>query len=730
MILFLSEMFNAAKRRLQEKVNVMFNLMSRYCGVKLLFLSLLIGLSTACQQKKESQSGSVFLTDCVNVFLGTSGDHGQMSPSASVPFSMLSIGPITTPHIHTGYEYYAKKYEGFVHTHLEGVGCTGAGGNILVKPILDEDEHTSLIRKHQQAGPGYYAVDFENGIQAEVTVAHNYGQHHYHFPKTQNGLFVDLSFTQPRRFVAEEHQVGKNTISGWIDTQTTCSAGVYRVYYYLKIPGSQSIDPIGEHQFKIKGDGSQDLFVHIGFSSVSVDYAAARIVDIHFDQLKANARQNWENLLSHVQVEGEKDRRDLFYSLLYRGLQAPFLVSEQDGMYRAIDGSLQQNPEPVYNGWAIWDNYREQLPMLSLLYPAYFDDIAKSIANLYPYGKKNWATMYEPSPTVRTEHAMVVLLDAWNKDYEVSFAEIKDQLISEAENLDYGAPDKALESSYDCWALSEILKITGDSALSRKYLKKALDYKKYWMKDFADLSKNDVDRMQARGLYQGTIWQYRWFVPFDVAGLKQLAGGEDEFIGQLDQFFEENNYNHANQPDLQVPGMYNATKEPWKSQKLYRELLLDTVVQCYFNDNSKGIDPYIGKIYKNQPKAYLRTMDDDAGTMSSWFVMRSLGLSPANVGSPVYYLTAPIFRTVNINFGNGRKFTIEVQNYNKDNYYIQHARLNGKELTRNWLTQQEITAGGKLVLETADTPNKKWGVENQWISAIRNKAVSHTQRGK
>ena len=54
-----------------------------------------------------------------------------------------------------------------------------------------------------------------------------------------------------------------------------------------------------------------------------------------------------------------------------------------------------------------------------------------------------------------------------------------------------------------------------------------------------DLSKNDVDRMQARGLYQGTIWQYRWFVPWDVNGLQDLTGGAEAFEGQLDQFFEE-----------------------------------------------------------------------------------------------------------------------------------------------------------------------------------------------
>jgi len=103
--------------------------------------------------------------------------------------------------------------------------------------------------------------------------------------------------------------------------------------------------------------------------------------------------------------------------------------------------------------------------------------------------------------------------------------------------------------------------------------------------------------------------------------------------------------------------------------------LLDTVVQNYFNDNNKGIDPYIGRIYQNKPKAYLRTMDDDAGTMSSWFVMRSIGLSPANIGSPVYYLTAPIFKSVKIDWEQGNPFKIIVSNYNKDHFLYRFGRL-------------------------------------------------------
>lgn len=681
-------------------------------------LSLIITF-TAKNNAQSIQGDNVQPVQKVNVFLGTSGDHGQLSPAASSPFNMMSIGPQTTPHIHTGYEHYAREFDGFTHTRIEGVGCMGSGGNILIKPILQDDVNTDLSKKKENASPGFYEVLFENGINASMSVDTNFGIHSYEFPREKSGLFIDFSFSLVNRFVSEEHRIKDNIITGSVDTKTTCGAGVYRIYYAMSIDNMETIKSLEEHQIlAIRENDLNPMQVRIAFSSVNTDYAFQKIgkASLSLDNLRKNTTSHWNKLLQRVQVAGEKDREDLFYSLLYRGLQAPYLISEKDGVYRAIDGSKQSANFPVYNGWAIWDNYREQLPMLSLLYPDKFGAIAKSIANLYPYGKKNWSTMHEPSPTVRTEHAIVVLLDAYRKAYDIDFESIRPFLLEEIENLDYSSPDKALESSYDNWAMSEILKITGDSLSSKKYQKKALDYKQYWSKDFADLTKNDIDQMQARGLYQGTIWQYRWFVPFDVKGLKKIAGGEEEFIKQLDQFFDENNYNHANQPDLQVPGLYNATNQPWKSQKLFRNLMLDTVVQNYFNNNSKGVNPYIGRIYKNKPKAFLRTMDDDAGTMSSWFVMRSLGLSPANIGEPVYYLTAPIFKSVKISLEDDKSLNIEVSNYHQEHFYIQSVTLNGKRLDKNWLTQSELNKGGKLIIETGSKPNKKWGIKDRWIA--------------
>ncbi len=660
----------------------------------------------------------------VNVFLGSSGDHGQMSPAASYPFSMLSIGPQTYPNLHMGYEHKAKIFLGFTHNRFEGVGCQGSGGNILIKPFLgDGPAKSTLIKVSEKASPGFYAVGFSNGIKADFTVCQNSGIEKYQFPvAAQKGFYIDLSHSLANSFVAEKHVLKTASVSGWVDSRTTCNVGTYRIYYEIKFDQPVQILEDQNHKLliKLKPDAGQ-VQLNVALSSVDENHANASFTNENFEQLKNKSQQGWNQVLNHIRVKGNAERTKLFYSLLYRTVQSPYLISEPDGTYRATNGSLQHTKDSVYNGWAIWDNYRTQLPLLSILFPQKYQNIANSIASLYRFGKKDYATQHEPSNTVRTEHAIVVLLDAYRKGYKVDFKSIQDSLVKEVDHLDYTHPDKALESSYDAWALSQILKITGQDQRSEKYLHQALEYKKYWNKDFKDLSKPDIDRVSARGLYQGTIMQYRWFVPFDVKGLMALMGGEKAYLDQLTAFFEGDYYNHANEPDLQAPLMFNASAAPWKSQDWMHKLAVDTVIQYYFNDNSRGIDPFIDVIYQNKPDAYIRTMDDDAGAMSAWFVFAACGFSPACVGWAVYYLNLPLFQEIDFNWPGNKNFKVEVENYANNKKYIKEAFLNGKKLDQNWITHQEILKGGKLVLVASDQPNTAFGVNNLWVSDINSK---------
>lgn len=682
-------------------------------------LILILWLTPLIPVRAQNLSAENDVSSQVNVFLGTSGDHGQLSPAASYPLSMMSIGPQTYPKLHAGYEYEAKRFLGFTHNRFEGVGCQGSGGNILIKPFTGNDTAADLMKTTQTASPGYYQASFSNQINAEFTVFEKSGMHQYTFPEGKKGFVIDLGHTLANKFVDEAHLISDRSISGWVAAKTTCNVGTYRVYYYLQFNHPVKFEKTGPHTLLAGLPANQrSVEIRIAFSSVSVEYARAQIFKGSFEQMRSRSAQGWNKLLSRITVQGTEARKKMFYSLLYRTLQSPYVVSEQDGSYRGINGQVHKTTDTLYNGWAIWDNYRTQLPLLAISYPEKYKGMVTSISNMFLAGKKDFATQTEPTNTVRTEHAIVVLLDAYRKGFPVNFEQIADSLIRDVDRLDFSKPDKALESSYDTWALAEILALINRKEASDQYRRKALEYRNYWNKDFKDLSKPDVDKVQARGLYQGTIWQYRWFAPFDVKGLIALTGGMPTYMKELDHFFDNDLYNHANEPDLQVPLLYNVTRQPWKSQELMHRFAVDTVVQFYFNDNSRGIDPFIDVVYKNEPKAFIRTMDDDAGAMSAWYVLTACGFSPACPGWPVYYLNVPLFKSITFNWPGKKPLHISVDNYGVQHKYIQGVTLNGKIINRNYLTHEELMGGGQLVISASPEPNKTWGTDKQWISDI------------
>jgi hypothetical protein len=79
----------------------------------------------------------------------------------------------------------------------------------------------------------------------------------------------------------------------------------------------------------------------------------------------------------------------------------------------------------------------------------------------------------------------------------------------------------------------------------------------------------------------------------------------------------------------------------------------------------------------------------------------------------IYILGSPLFDKAALRldpkFTKGRSFTVVAKNNSDKNPYIQSATLNGKPITRSWISHDEITAGGKLVLTMGPTPNKVFG---------------------
>ena len=114
----------------------------------------------------------------VNLFLGTSGDHGQMSPAAAVPFGAIAVGPDSSPGSHVGYDYAVETVSGVSINRVSGVGCSGTSCNLSVKPALPGDV-LKIVKGTEVAYPGYYATKFDNGVKGEFTATKNMAVERY-----------------------------------------------------------------------------------------------------------------------------------------------------------------------------------------------------------------------------------------------------------------------------------------------------------------------------------------------------------------------------------------------------------------------------------------------------------------------------------------------------------------------------------------------------------------------
>jgi putative alpha-1,2-mannosidase len=95
--------------------------------------------------------------------------------------------------------------------------------------------------------------------------------------------------------------------------------------------------------------------INVALSSVSVEAAKASLNKNPFNAVKEQSKADWNTNLSKIAVNGDLESAKLFYSLLYRTMQSPYLISEADGTYRNTKGEIQKDKEIRYNGWAIWE---------------------------------------------------------------------------------------------------------------------------------------------------------------------------------------------------------------------------------------------------------------------------------------------------------------------------------------------------------------------------------------
>ena len=594
----------------------------------------------------------------VNLFMGTAGDHGQVSPAAQLPLGLVSVGPDSRIPSHVGYDYDVPAISGFSVTRVSGVGGNGAGGNLRILPAR-EGSKVSIVKGSEVAVPGYYATGLDNGVSVRLTATSHCALEQYQFPRNADcTLFVDFdSAIDHRRSNCAYRFLDNYTIEGWVVSSTVCNAGAYKLFFRMHTDVPFTIDAHDELTAQLRFPaGTREVEVRIGLSSISELSAAEELAALsghRFERVRSDAARAWASVLGKVDVTGSTpEQRTLFYTSLYRVFLSPFNATF-GGKYIGTDTVLREASDwTFYSGWSIWDTYRAKFPLITLLDPEATVDICQSLVRLYLTGKKNWATLREPVPTVRTEHSQLTLLDAWVKgirgfDLAAAFpgmeAEADSGRRAGARNgLTRNSPDQQMETIYDLWAMGHIARIIGDEAAAERYLSESETmFEQTWKKEFMTITPSFA-RMKNNGLYQGTRWQYRWSVP--IYADKMIAWvGEEQLADELSEFFRQHLFNQGNEPDIQTPFMFNLFGQPARTDSLVHALLTDDTMIHRYGGNAEYPEPFVGRAFRNLPDGYAPEMDEDDGTMSAWYVFSQLGFYPVCIGTDRYELFTPLF---------------------------------------------------------------------------------------
>lgn len=663
--------------------------MRRYSG---LLLVLLLCTTMAVAQN----------TKYVNLFIGTSGDNGQVAPGATVPFGMVCVCPDSDPRTHAGYDYAVTKVSGISVNRLSGVGCSGGGGNLRIRPVVPAQE-LHIDKSTEQAVPGYYTTAFTNGIVTELTATNAMAAEIFQFNRnTPTALWVDFASTFEGVATCQYERVSDTCIEGYVKARNVCGRGQYKLYFSLNTDHPFQLQEQQATTAALRFDEEvHTVEVRIGLSPLSTALASqecSRWKEMSFSKLKLQAIAQWEKQLQNIGVKGgEQDDKVIFYTSLYRTFLSPVDVTSPDGEYLGTDGKKYVSKDfRYYSNWSLWDTFRTKFPLLVLTEPVKMRDMATSLIHLYATGKKDWSTGFESTPTVRTEHAVVLLLDTYRKgitnlDFRKGYAGMKEEM----ERLPMRSPDQKMESAYDLWAMAQIADIIDEKEDAELYKQRSASlFEEIWKKEFMNITPA-FEVMKNNGLYQGTRWQYRWAAPQYIDKMIEWVG-QDSLRSQLSYFFDHHLYNQGNEPDIHVPYLFNRLGAPEETQQLVRNLMTQPMIHKY-GGNAEFPTPYYGKAFKNDPVGYSPEMDEDDGTMSAWYVFGAMGFYPLLVGDEYYELTLPLFDKIQLHLSNGKKLTIKVKGRKKKDDLVRNIHFNGKVIDDYRISHLELLKGGHLV---------------------------------
>lgn len=689
-------------------------------------------------------------TDSIREF-----SHGNVLPLVCAPFGMTDWSVQNAGDLNERFYFQSRRntFTGIRATHQPSPWA-GDYGHFSITPqtgpaITDAEGRTSLYDPAQTVmRPDYLRIHLKKyDVTTEMTASERASVWRLDFkgaPRTGRLIF-DLAGDG-------QFRMSGNRIWGYAKYHGGPAAGDFHCYFAgvidRPITGGQ---PVGTDSTSGKGAGyvefatnGKPVTMRIATSFISPEQAQLNLkqeTSGGFAVVRKTSADAWEKLLSRIDVDGALERKKTFYSCLFRALKYPRKLYEKNRNgeivhYSPWSGKTEKGV--AYTDTGLWDTFRTQFPLFSIVYPDVYGEMVEGWLNAYREG--GWLPHW-PNPGgfrgMPGNYADTMVADAMVKgipgfDRKTAFAALRKDAfevpkdipgksvggkagLEEYLRLGYVPARKTeywvsmtLDYAYNDWCVAQAAKLMGQTDDYRALMKRSQNYRNLWdprtgfmrsKEESGRWSERDFDPYNWGGAYtESGPWQSSWGVQHDALGLADLKGGPAGFGRTLDDLFTHppifrtgayrgvihemiefvacgmGQYAGSNQPSYHLPYLYAAIGQPWKTEYWTRR-----ACRTLYGSGTNG---FVG--------------DDDNGSSSSWYILSAMGIYPLTPGHPSYVLTSPEFDAVTINLPSGKKIQIAATGNSEKNVYVKARTVNGRPWSKAWISHAELTAGAKI----------------------------------
>jgi len=470
-------------------------------------------------------------------------------------------------------------------------------------------------------------------------------------------------------------------------------------------------------------------------------------------------KEEWNQLLRRIHVDAlDHTQLRVFYTNLWKSSLFPRYLHEVDANgteihYSPYTGDVSHGKLVADSGF--WDAYRTVYPLQSVINP---ENLGMQIDGwLNAYKEAEWLPQW-PSPGQRESMVStmgdVVLADAIAKQSwgvvtgfssKIAYEAIRKDAFSEPsgsfgrqgldEYIRYGYLSNYIEESVSRSqnyyvadaAIARAAAILGETEDSMILRARSLRYPSLFNNDTLFFQSREFEKHfnpleWGGGFTEAGGWQYRFYVPHDVDGLKALYGGtlckhiQEMFEFRSGESFLVGTYYRVIHEMKEMAdmndefGLYAHSNQPvhdilWIAKRAGCDDVADRYLRKVL-DKLYTLDGWCG--------------DEDNGEMASWYVLSALGLFSLAGAKDEMIVGSPAFYSATVQLPGGKVLEVQTHNQSKGSVYVREvvwtpAGASPQRVYNNTVRYTELMKGGKLSFVMAATPKSFGMVRNEQL---------------